>query len=143
MVEFVFGESQDNAMADRTEVPEGTHKMRVSSAFEKQSKSGNPMWELELYHEDANAYWPIRDYVVFSPKAAWKTKPQLRALGYDVPGDNSGFTFRGDAAQCIGKWVEVDVKHEDYEDKTYAKADRMRSTDFSAKDLAEEEQIPL
>ena len=59
-------------------IPPGVHRLEVVEAVDKVSKSGNEMIEIKLQSEAGGT---IRDFLVFSTKAAFKLRQFLEAAG--------------------------------------------------------------
>jgi hypothetical protein len=68
---------QSNTLSD------GVHAAKVIDAYEDTSKSGNEMlvMELEVYDVGRGSKCKIKDYLVYTEKAAWKIANLLESLG--------------------------------------------------------------
>ena len=73
----------------------GVHRLEVVEAVEKVSKSGNEMIEIKLQAESGGT---IKDFLVFSTKAAFKIRQFLEAAGKKLQtGDRISLTD----SQCM------------------------------------------
>lgn len=74
-----------NGTAPEHSVPPGDYTLRVIDAAEDTSKEGNDMIRLRLrvIHDDDGREGPVLfDYLVITPKAAWKIDQFLAACGH-------------------------------------------------------------
>lgn len=102
--------------------PEGTHVVKVASVEEVTFQGGNEGFKVAFEiikgaGKGARVYenFPLVD------TALWKLKSLLVAIGMKADG-----RVTLDTDKLIGKTLEIDVYHEDYEGKTRAKVGDMR-----------------
>jgi hypothetical protein len=112
--------SQEVKGQGRVRIPEGDYKMKVKSVKQATSEKGNPMlvWTFELIdHKKAGA--TFRDYAPLTPKALWKLRSILEAMGAKVPDKDFNLTLK----KYLGKELGVTVIDEEYENKMYSRID--------------------
>jgi hypothetical protein len=91
-------------------LPEGNHFLTVVNVTEKVSKSGNEMLVLDLECEKGK----VRDFLVFSPKAAWKIDTFLKATG--LAPKTKGTVIDVTPQLCLGAQGWARIEHEKDED---------------------------
>ena len=89
-------------------IPKGDHRVRIASAIEKKSKSGNDMVELSL--DVSNYPGSLFYYLVFLPDNTTMTNTNLKRL-WDSFGIERGNL---NVSSWVGKVGAARVKHEDY-----------------------------
>lgn len=89
-------------------IPAGDHRVRIASATEKQSKTGNDMIELSL--DISNYPGHLFYYLVFLQNNTTMTNTNLKRL-WDSFGIEVG---NMNTASWVGKVGAARVKHEDY-----------------------------
>lgn len=89
-------------------IPIGDHRVRIASATEKQSKTGNDMIELSL--DVSNYPGHLFYYLVFLPNNTTMTNTNLKRL-WDSFGIEMG---NMNTASWVGKVGAARVKHEEY-----------------------------
>lgn len=102
--------------------PEGTHVVKVASVEEVTFQGGNEGFKV-AFEITKGAGKGARVYENFPlvDTALWKLKSLLVAIGMKADG-----RVTLDTDKLIGKTLEIDVYHEDYEGKTRAKVGEMR-----------------
>lgn len=102
--------------------PEGTHVVKVASVEEVTFQGGNEGFKV-AFEITKGAGKGARVYENFPlvDTALWKLKSLLVAIGIKADG-----RVTLDTDKLIGKTLEIDVYHEDYEGKTRAKVGEMR-----------------
>lgn len=102
--------------------PEGTHVVKVASVEEVTFQGGNEGFKV-AFEITKGAGKGARVYENFPlvDTALWKLKSLLVAIGMKADG-----RVTLDTDKLIGKTLEIDVYHEDYEGKTRAKVGDMR-----------------
>lgn len=109
MVKFNWNDVDESAFM----VPVGRYPVRVIAVAQKQSQSGFEMWALTLeITGGAQDKKQVYEHVVFSPKAMWRAKKILRALGIPLELERE---IRPSEAE--GKKAIVSIIHESYTDK--------------------------
>ena len=101
--------------------PEGTHVVKVASVEEVTFQGGNEGFKV-AFEITKGAGKGARVYENFPlvDTALWKLKSLLVAIGMKADG-----RVTLDTDKLIGKTLEIDVYHEDYEGKTRAKVGEM------------------
>lgn len=89
-------------------IPAGDHRVRIASATEKQSKTGNDMIELSL--DVSNHPGHLFYYLVFLPNNTTMTNTNLKRLwdSFSIEVGNMN------TASWVGKVGAARVKHEEY-----------------------------
>lgn len=83
--------------------PDGEYDFEVKSAEEKEAKSGNDMFALELWiYNDEGSKKLVFDYLVLSEKSAWKLRHFAESCGM-VPQYESGAMIGGEMIGRTGK----------------------------------------
>jgi hypothetical protein len=119
----------------RVRVPEGDYRVQVKSVKHDTSKDGNPMlvWEFEIV-DGKHKGKVLKDYTSLSPKALWKLKQVLEAMGVTVPnkrvalrleryaGVQLGVTtvddeYEGKISSKVGDYINEDVLDDEDEDE--------------------------
>lgn len=102
--------------------PEGTHVVKVASVEEVTFQGGNEGFKV-AFEITKGAGKGARVYENFPlvDTALWKLKSLLVAIGMKADG-----RVTLDTDKLIGKTLEIDVYHEEYEGKTRAKVGEMR-----------------
>lgn len=97
-------------------VPEGDYKLKVVSAEEQTSKSGNDMIKLKLriQNKDGTEGAALFDYLVFSESSLWRVQSFLKACDMDV---EEGKDVNIEAAELIGWECEATLSIDIYEGK--------------------------
>jgi hypothetical protein len=80
---------------ENSQLTPGVHRMEVVEAVEKISKTGNEMIEIKLQSEKGGT---VKDYLVFSTKAAFKIRDFLEAAGKTL---TTGARLDLTAKQCL------------------------------------------
>ncbi len=96
-------------------IPVGDHRMRIASAEEQTSKSGNQMIKLVLDVSGHNA--TIWHYIVFMPDNAKLTNQKLGELWNSFDIQQGNFNLQS----WVGKVGAAKVKHELYDGETQPK----------------------
>lgn len=98
-------------------VSEGIHRTKITEIQEKTSQGGDPMLQVafEVTQGDDKGN-RVFDSLVLTDKALWKFKALLQAIGMKCDGK-----VAVDLDNMIGKVVDVNVFHEDYNGQTRAK----------------------
>jgi hypothetical protein len=96
-------------------IPVGEHRVRIASAEEQTSNSGNPMIKLVLQVSGHNS--TIWHYIVFMASNAKLTNQKLGELWNSFGIAQGDFNLNG----WVGKVGAAKVKHEDYEGAPTAK----------------------
>lgn len=96
-------------------IPAGDHRVRIASATEKQSKTGNDMIELSL--DVSNYPGHLFYYLVFLPNNTTMTNTNLKRL-WDSFGIEIG---NMNTASWVGKVGAARVKHEEYNSEQTAR----------------------
>jgi Protein of unknown function (DUF669)/SAP domain len=93
-----------------TPIPVGLYKMKIAKLEEKESKSGNPMLELELEVPSGDFKGrKVWDYIVLNEGSEWKLRQLVDALGLKAKGSL-------DTNKMQGEVLLVRIKHESNED---------------------------
>lgn len=104
--------------ASRKAIPEGTYKVVVNEATQKDSRDGNPMIAFEFeVAEGAHKGAKLYENCSLQPQALFKLKSVLLALGMDIPNKAFDLNLR----DLVGLTCEVEVGHEVYEGKKRAR----------------------
>lgn len=104
--------------ASRKTIPEGTYKVVVNEAIQKDSRDGNPMIAFEFeVTEGAHKGAKLYENCSLQPQALFKLKSVLLALGMDIPNKAFDLNLR----DLVGLTCEVEVGHEVYEGKKRAR----------------------
>lgn len=83
---WISNTSADKAKS-REPVPEGTYSAEVINAIEKQTRTGVPMWPIDLRITDGPYKGAIiHDYLIFSERGVPKALAMFQAVGLTVSG---------------------------------------------------------
>lgn len=128
-------------------VSEGIHRTKITEIQEKTSQGGDPMLQVafEVTQGDDKGN-RVFDSLVLTDKALWKFKALLQAIGMKCDGK-----VAVDLDNMIGKVVDVNVFHEDYNGQTRAKISEFLKVtakgsddeeDFEDDEEIEEDPVP-
>lgn len=111
-------------------VSEGIHRSKIVEIQEKTSQGGDPMlqvaFEVTQGEDKGNR---VFDSLVLTDKALWKFKSLLQALGMKCDGK-----VAVDLDNVIGKMVDINVFHEEYNGQTRAKISEFIKISSKAED---------
>lgn len=100
-------------------IAEGVHQFRIKDIEEGESRSNNPMWTVTLAClTPAEEGKEVRTWIVLTPEARWKFEEFLDAVGAPETGTAT-------ASQFIGRTLNAQVMHEEYEGRDQAKIGKM------------------
>lgn len=123
-------------------VSEGIHRTKITEIQEKTSQGGDPMLQVafEVTQGDDKGN-RVFDSLVLTDKALWKFKALLQAIGMKCDGK-----VAVDLDNMIGKVVDVNVFHEDYNGQTRAKISEFlkvtaKGSDDDEEDFEDDEEI--
>tara|TARA_S200002703_G_scaffold5311_2_gene6216 strand:- start:5672 stop:6109 length:438 start_codon:yes stop_codon:yes gene_type:complete len=140
MPSIVFSEEPaKKSVTERTHLEEGEYQLRVKDYEFKTSKNGNEMIRLQL--EEVNSKNYIWDYLVFTPKAQFKIKQFLPALGKDVGAkvDMDESFMNG----IIGEHLWAELVTDTYEGKTSNKVGSyLEGKERLPKQVIDDEDVP-
>lgn len=89
-------------------LPEGNYNAQIINAEPKTSKAGNAMIEVKMNIDHDGESTHVWDYAVFH--IDWKMEDVRSAIGLSPTDDVTTESLKG-------KWVEVEIVHEEWNDK--------------------------
>jgi Protein of unknown function (DUF669) len=121
----------------RVRIPEGDYRVAVKSVKHDTSKAGDPMlvWEFELV-EGKHKGKVLKDYTSLTPKALWKLKGLLEAMGITVPNKRVALRLEKYAGVQLG----ITAIDDEYEGKISSKVGDYISEDVLDADDEEEDE---
>jgi len=106
---------------------EGIHEIEITKLdYGKSTQKGTNL--LKVYMKSTENGTGIIHDLYLTKKALWKIKEFLEAIGEDVP--NGEFVL--DPDKYIGRVARIDVYHEEYDGKVYAKVDAFMKPSITA-----------
>jgi hypothetical protein len=103
----------------RKKIPEGDYRFKVDKAYWDESEAGNDMVVFEsVVAEGAQKGWRGWTYCAVTPKALWKLRQMLEALGVEVP---EGKKLAVNPKKYIGLEHGGTVESEEYDGKKRSK----------------------
>lgn len=125
-----------SAVETFTKAPEGTHVARVASVEESTFQSGNEGFKVAFeITKGAGKGAKVYDNFPLTDTALWKLKTLLEALKIKCDG-----RIILDTDKMVGKTLEIDVYHEEYEGKNRARISEMRKLSASKSDEEEDDE---
>ncbi|MFT4540319.1 MAG: hypothetical protein ACI841_000598 [Planctomycetota bacterium] len=99
-------------------VPEGTYRCRVGEVLTGNSRDGSERWRFRLEAAEGERFGKTLawDSITWSDRGMYRVKAVLEAFGFDVSG-----TLDVDADELKGRLVQVDLRHEQWEDPVTGK----------------------
>lgn len=141
-VDFSDAESRGGkkGTGGRKHYPEGDYKVKVKSAkFGHSGERETPRLEVTyVFTEGKLKGKEVRDDLYLSPKALWRLRQALEALGIAVPSKKVNIN----PAKLVGKTAAITLEDEEYDDKIYSKVSdtyTLDDWDDSASDIDDDE----
>jgi len=127
--EFVEDFQDEDGGGDFALASEGKHPAKVIDFEKSTSKTGNPLyiWQFLITSGDSEGI-EVRFWTSLLPQARWKTVQTLEAVGVKAAGTVARFTQK----DIIGKPCIIDVIHDEYDNRTTHKVDRVYPADEAA-----------
>lgn len=125
----------------RKHYPEGDYKVKVKAAkFGHSGEKESPRLEVTyVFSEGKHKGKDVRDDLYLTPKALWRLRQTLEALGVKVPDKKA----KVNPANLIGKGAAVTLEDEEYDGKIYSRVtDTYTLEDWAdtAADIDEDEE---
>lgn len=127
-------------------LPEGEHVCHVFDVADKTSKAGDPGVNVTLKVAEGELKGQSTFYYLLETQnTLWKVREFLEACGAQIPKK----AVMVDYDKCLGKKVVIDVKHNEYNGKTYANVDSIRKytegedAEVGGGDGDDDEEIPF
>jgi hypothetical protein len=110
---------EESGGGGRVRVPEGDYKARVFAVKPDTSKEGNPMlvWTFEGVSGKLKGK-KLTDYTSLTPKALWKVRSILEALGVEAP---SKSVFELPTKKVLNKELGITLEDDEYNGKISSK----------------------
>lgn len=121
----------------RVRLPEGDYRVKITGVKPETSQAGNPMlvWTLQIT-EGKYKGKKLTDRTALTPKALWRVRALLEALGISPPKKLVSL----DPAKLIGKELGVTLTDDEYEGKINSKVSDFLDLDTLTGDDVEDDE---